>query len=96
MREVFYCTLVKSNFFISLVCTYLGLIRSGVQKNLVDEMKDPESIIPDRVSDPYSFDTVPIRIRIQGFYDQKLEKKITPEKNLKFFFLYQKLQFTYL
>jgi hypothetical protein len=56
-----------------------------------------------RVSDPYSFftdpdpedpDTDPDPIRIQGFNDQKLRKKITAEKKIKFFFD-QKLQFTY-
>jgi hypothetical protein len=39
-------------------------------------------------------DTDPDPIRIQGFNDQKLRKKKTAEKKIKFFFD-QKLQFTY-
>ena len=39
-------------------------------------------------------DPDPDPIRIQGFNDQKLKKKITAEKKIKFF-LDQKLQFTY-
>ncbi len=62
------------------------------------------------VSDPYSFFRIRIQslrletntdpdpdldpIRIQGFNDQKLKKKLQLKKNLHFFFD-QKLQFTY-
>ncbi len=59
-----------------------------------------------KVSDPHSFDPDPDPafrletnpdpdpIRVQGFNDQKLKKKNTVEKNIKFVFD-QKLHFTY-
>jgi hypothetical protein len=41
-----------------------------------------------RIADLHSFhpDPDPYPIRIQGYNDQKLEKKITAEKKIKFFF----------
>jgi hypothetical protein len=65
------------------------------------------TLLKARVADPHSFhpdpdpafrlntdpDTDPDPNRIQGFNDQKLKKKITAEKKIKFFWI--KLHFTY-
>jgi hypothetical protein len=61
-----------------------------ILQNLSNRVADPHSFHPD--PDPAfqaeyrsGSNTNPDPIRIQGFNDQKLKKKITAEKNLNFF-----------